>query len=113
MQDQDLRVPLDTTSAWSGYLLYCLYPQGRVLADWRLVFGPQVSELLLARQAGDLSTFDTAVGVYGTQALVWPTANRPPLDESRWRLVHSDSLAQVWLPLPMWPRWQNSLEQAD
>ena len=113
MQDQDLRVPLDTTSAWSGYLLYCLYPQGRVLADGRLVFGPQVSELLLARQAGDLSTFDTAVGVYGTQALVWPTANRPPLDESRWRLVHSDSLAQVWLPLPMWPRWQNSLEQAD
>jgi hypothetical protein len=107
MQAQDFRVPLDTTPAWSGYLLYCLYPHARVLADGRLVFGPQITELLMAREAGDLSTFDTAVGVYGTQALVWPTENRPPLDQTRWRVVHSDPTAEVWLPLPVWDAWDN------
>jgi hypothetical protein len=106
MQDQDFRVPLDTTPAWSGYLLYCLYPKARVLSDGRLVFGPQITELLLAREAGDLGTFDQAVGIYGTQALVWPAGNPPPLDESRWRIVHSDPVAQVWLPRPVWAQWE-------
>jgi hypothetical protein len=106
MQEHGLRVPLDTTPAWSGYLLYCLYPDARVLADGRLVFGPQVTELLLAREAGDLATFDQAVGVYGTQALVWPTENSPPLDPARWRRVHSDPTAEVWLPSPVWGSWE-------
>ena len=106
MQAQDFRVPLDTTPSWSGYLLYCLYPDARVLADGRLVFGPQITQLLQAREAGDLSTFDQAVGVYGTQALVWPTQNRPPLDPDRWRRVHSDPVAEVWLPQPVWARWE-------
>lgn len=105
MQAHDFRVPVDTTPAWSGYLLYCLYPDGRVLSDGRLVFGPEITALLLAREAGDLSTFDQAVGVYGTQALVWPADNPPPLDPSRWRRVHQDPTAEVWLPKPVWEAW--------
>lgn len=100
-----LRVPLDTTPGWSGYLLYCLYPGGRVLADGRMVFGPQVTTLLLDREAGDLSTFDRAVGQFHTQALVWPTETSPPLDPSRWRRVHQDPVAEIWLPKPMWGLW--------
>jgi hypothetical protein len=93
---------MDTTGAWAGFLLYCM-PQGsRVLADGRLVFGEDVADLLRRRGEGQETTFDEAVGRFRVQALVWPTGELPELDPSRWRRVHSDPVAEVWIPSPSW-----------
>jgi hypothetical protein len=102
LAQNDLRVPTDTDTAWTGYLLYRLHPGTRVLADGRLVFGDEVAELLLRRFSGDSGTFDEAVGRFHTLALVYPTGGLPPLDPSRWRLVHQDPIAEIWLPRPAW-----------
>ena len=93
---------IDTTGAWSGYALYRLWPQGTVLADGRLVFAPDVADLLRRRATGDLGTFDEAVGRFRTGGLLRPSGVFPPLDPSRWRRVHSDPVAEVWWPSPMW-----------
>ncbi len=92
---------IDTTGAWSGYALYRLWPTSTVLADGRLVFGPDVADLL-RRRTGDASTFDEAVGRFRTGVLLWPTGAVPPLDPSRWRRMYADPVAEVWWPSPMW-----------
>ncbi len=92
---------VDTTGAWSGYALYRLWPTSTVLADGRLVFGPDVADLL-RRRATDPSTFDEAAGRFRTGVLLWPTGALPPLDPTRWRRVHADPVAEVWWPSPMW-----------
>lgn len=103
LDDHDLRLPMDTDPAWSGYLLYRLHPGGTVLGDGRLVFGEPVADLLLRRFAGDADTFNEAVGRFHTLALVFPTGQLPALDPIRWRLVHADPVAEIWLPRPAWP----------
>lgn len=106
LRDHGFLGPMDTSTQWSGYLLWCLQPDGRVLGDGRLVFGPEVAELLRARNDGDVDTFDTSVQRYHTWALVWPTQSAPPLNPGRWRLVHDDPVAQIWVPRPMWGAWK-------
>jgi hypothetical protein len=96
-----LPVGTDTYTQWSGYWLYC-NPGSTVLGDGRLVFGEDVVDLLLRRTEGDVHTFDEAVGTWHTLALVWPTATAPPLAEERWRVVHQDEVATVWVASPGW-----------
>ncbi len=91
----------DTDTQWSGYWLYCS-PGSTVLGDGRLVFPDEVVDLILRRGEGDLSTFDEAVGRWHTLMLVWPTSTAPPLDEQRWRAIHQDPVATVWLASPAW-----------
>jgi hypothetical protein len=93
---------MDTTGTWAGYLLYCMPRGSRVLADGRLVFGGDVADLLRRRGEGQETTFDEAVGRFRVQALVWPTGELPDLDPSRWRQVHIDPVAEVWIPSPSW-----------
>ena len=101
MAAEGLALPTDTTTQWSGYWLYAV-PGSRVLADGRLLFGEGVASLLLRRADGDTTTFDESVGRFRTLALVWPAGGLPPLDESRWRRVYADEVAEVWLPSPAW-----------
>ncbi len=101
--ERDLRLPADLSPRWSGYYLYRLSPGATVLGDGRLVMQPDVVELLLARGQGDVSTFDAAVARYHTLVLLWPSAQEPPLDPSRWRSVYRDPVAEIWLPSPAWP----------
>ncbi len=101
---------MDTTGAWAGYLLYCM-PQGStVLADGRLVFGEEVADLLIRRGEGQDTTFDEAVGRFQVQALVWPAGQLPELEPSRWRRVHRDPVAEVWIPSPSWSLIQSSVK---
>mgnify|MGYP000633628536 CR=1 FL=1 len=102
MDEVGLRAPLDTTGAWSGYALYRLHPGGRVLADGRLVFGPEVADLLRRRSAGDVGTFDEAVGRFRLHSLLWPAGSVPPRDPTRWWRVYADDVAEVWVPSPVW-----------
>lgn len=98
MAAQGLAVPTDTTPSWTGYVLYRLHPGATTLSDGRMVFGTEVVDLLLRRGMGDVGTFDEAVQRFGTQALLWPTATRPPLDPTRWVRVYGDPVAEVWVP---------------
>ena len=102
MAETGWAVATDTNTQWSGYWLYC-NPGSTVPGDGRLVFPQEVADLVLRRGDGDLSTFDEAVGRWHTVMLVWPTATAPPLDSSRWRVLHQDEVATVWLASPAWP----------
>lgn len=97
-----LALPMDLYPQWSGYALYRLHPPLRVLVDGRLVFAPDVAELMLRRFAGDVGTFDAAVGRYHTVLLLWPADEVPPLDSSRWKLLYRDEVAEVWVASPAW-----------
>ncbi len=107
---RDLRLPADISPKWSGYYLYRLYPGATVLGDGRLIMQPDVAELLLARGRGDASTFDRAVAEHHTLVLVWPSHQDPPLDPDRWRSVHEDPVAEIWLPSPAWPLVEGTFE---
>jgi hypothetical protein len=112
METTDIRVPTDTTGAWAGYLLYRLHPPATVIADGRLVFSEKVADLLRRRGDGDATTFDQAVGLFHTQALLRPTGTTPALSEERWMLVYSDEVAELWLPSPAWsPERLEAIEQ--
>jgi|GEM_PF-1844990 len=102
MEATDIKVPTDTTGAWAGYLLYRLHPPATVMADGRLVFSDAVADLLRRRGEGDASTFNEAVGLFHTQALLRPVGTTPPLSEELWKLVYSDEIAELWLPSPAW-----------
>ena len=102
MAESGLALATDTTTQWSGYWLYC-NPGSTVPGDGRLVFPLEVAELVLRRGEGDLSTFDESVGRWHTVMHVCPTATAPPLDPSRWRMLHQDAVATVWLASPAWP----------
>lgn len=78
-------------------MLYRLHPPATVLSDGRLVFGPEVVELLMRRGSGEVQTFDEAAARFGTRVLLWPTQTRPPLDPARWVRVYGDPVAEVWL----------------
>lgn len=108
LEDKGLRLKADTTGSWAGYLLYRLHPPGTVLADGRLVFSEEVAGILTRRSQGDASTFDEVVGRYRTELLVWPAGELPPLSSERWKSIHTDPVAEVWMPSPSWKRLDQS-----
>ena len=74
------------------------------LTDGRLVFGPDVAELMLRRFQGDIATFEEAVARFHTVLLLWPTNNLPERDPERWRRLYADDVASVWVAKPAWER---------
>ena len=104
LAERGLALPMDAYPQWSGYALYRLHPPLRVLVDGRLVFGPDVAELILRRFQGDISTFDEAVARFHTVLLLWPTDNLPERDPERWKQLYADDVASVWVAKPAWER---------
>lgn len=83
-------------SEWGGYLLYVLWPDGRVLSDGRIAFRPDVAQLLRAdeERARRPAVAEAAWRRYGIDLLVRRRGAFPGHPE--WKLLLRGPVAEVW-----------------
>ena len=85
-------------TVWGGFILYHLYPQGRVLSDGRITFLNDVKDTLyhVQRRSRRLTTLKWARANWKIDLVVWPPGMMPEND--MWERLIVGPTAEVWAP---------------